>query len=296
MHGLGITDRSPGGAPIARSHRQYVRGAVVSMGLMIAVAVAVVPAVATSHIPAHEATHDRKEVLLRIPGGDGVSAIRVGASGPVAIRRGVLEDDPSITSLGSAKVDWQLPAGDAVYLDGHWWSPIGSPGTAVREAPDPATRRAIRTTIAPADDGLGRHRLYRASLGDVVPNGEADLVVSFRRPFRRTFINATRPARAWRDRAGMSAHLGIYEPATLRPMWVAGTLVHPVIDLAVCDASLAVAYGRLDRRGVAETGAWRWQGFGFLVSETLPGGGDPACVDVDGDGRLEPAILGRDGS
>ena len=230
-----------------------------------------------------------------MPDGDLV-ALRLGASGLVAIRRGVLQDDPSTTPLGVAKVEWRLPKGDAVYLDGRWWSPLGSPGAAVRHPPSTATKTAIRKTIAPADDGRGRDRLYRAVLGDVIPDGETDLVVAFRRPFQRTFINATRPARVWRDRAGMSAHVGIYDPTTLRPEWVAGTLVHPVVDIAVCDASLAVAYGRLDRRGVMATAAWRWQGFGFVVSEPLPGGGTPACVDVDGDGRLDPAILGRDGS
>jgi hypothetical protein len=253
------------------------------------------PAVVVASAPT-EAGPRRDEILLRPGDGRDVVALRLGTQGPVAIRHGSVGDAPIGEPIDADDVTWQLPVADAVYLDGGWWSPLASAGHAAGRLPDDRLISEIRETIAPADDGRGRDRLYRAVLGDVIPDGEIDLVVAFRRPFQRTFINATRPARFWRDRAGMSAHLGIYDPATLRPRWVAGTLVHPVVDLAVCDGHLAVAYGRLDRRGVAETGSWRWQGFGFVVSEALPGGGEPACVDVDGDGRLDPAILGRDGS
>jgi hypothetical protein len=68
------------------------------------------------------------------------------------------------------------------------------------------------------------------------------------------------------------------------------------VALAACDGGLAVAYGDLDQAGTTETGAWRWVVFGFLPVEPLPGPGEPTCVDIDGDGRTEPAIVGRSGS
>ena len=74
---------------------------------------------------------------------------------------------------------------------------------------------------------------------------------------------------------------------------MAGTLVRPVTAVAACDGALAVAYGRLDGPGTVETSAWRWVVFGFLPVEPLPGPGTPICVDIDGDGRTEPAIMER---
>ena len=63
--------------------------------------------------------------------------------------------------------------------------------------------------------------------------------------------------------------------------------------VAACDGALAVAYGKLDGPGIVETSAWRWVVFGFLPVEPLPGPGTPTCVDIDGDGRTEPAIMER---
>ena len=124
-------------------------------------------------------------------------------------------------------------------------------------------------------------------------DGQPELIVSFRRPFQRTYINTTRPRRAWTDRHGLSAHLGLYRPGDLSEIWVAGTLVRPVTAVAACDGALAVAYGTLDGRRTLATSAWRWVVFGFLPVEPLPGPGVPTCVDIDGDGRTEPAIMER---
>ncbi len=83
------------------------------------------------------------------------------------------------------------------------------------------------------------------------------------------------------------------DPPTWISIWVAGTLVAPVVELAACDGALAVAYGRMRKPGTVETGAWRWVVFGLLPTEPLPGPGTPICVDIDGDGLTEPAIIER---
>jgi hypothetical protein len=153
--------------------------------------------------------------------------------------------------------------------------------------------RTIRDKVAPAATRRLPDRLTDVSIGDVTLDGVPDVAISHRRPFQRTYINVTRPRSAWADTHGLSAHVGLYRPADMSEIWVAGTLVRPVTALAACDGALAVAYGKLDDPGTVETGAWRWVVFGFLPVEPLPGPGTPICVDIDGDGRTEPAITER---
>jgi hypothetical protein len=190
---------------------------------------------------------------------------------------------------------WASPQGDAVLIDEAWWTPL-RPLLAV-PAPDPIADPSIlariRAEVAPAATRRPPDRLTDAALGDVTLDGTPDLVVSFRRPFQRNLINMTRPRRAWADEQGLSAHIGLYRPGDLSTIWIAGTLVRPVVELAACDGALAVAYGTLDEPGTVATDAWRWAVFGFLPVEPLPGPGTPICVDIDGDGRTEPAITGR---
>ena len=170
----------------------------------------------------------------------------------------------------AARRRWPAPAAGAGHDGGRArpWSPLPRPvgcPTGSARSPSATSRSTARTTSS----------------------------LSFRRPFKRNLINVTRPRRAWADAHGLSAHLGLYRPDDLSSIWVAGTLVHPVIEVAACNGALAVAYGRLDEPGTVETGAWRWVVFGFLPVEPLPGPGTPICVDIDGDGRTEPAITGR---
>jgi hypothetical protein len=188
-----------------------------------------------------------------------------------------------------------LPPGDAVLLDEQWWTPLRPLAELVTPPPAPAaqTLRLVRAEVAPPATARQADHLLAVGLGDVTGDGAQDLVVSFRRPFRRTLINSTRARRYWVDAHGESAHVGVYRPEDLHHIWIAGTLVRPIEALAVCDGALAVAYGYQRRPGAAETGAWLWAVFGFLPTRSLPGPGTPVCVDIDQDGRTEPAIMGR---
>jgi hypothetical protein len=214
---------------------------------------------------------------------------------PDPVRLEVLQDDAGAYAFREATSDgrWRLPGGDAVLIDEAWWAPLRRLEAIAAPRPDRSTLHRVRERVAPAAARLRPDRLTAVTLGDVTQDGETELVISFRRPFRRNLINLTRPRRAWVDRYGHSAHLGLYRPDDLSEIWVAGTLVHPVVDVAACDGALAVAYGRMDGRGTIATDAWRWVVFGFLPVEPLPGPGIPTCVDIDGDGRTEPAIMGR---
>jgi hypothetical protein len=188
---------------------------------------------------------------------------------------------------------WALPAGDAVLIDEAWWTPLRPLHVVPAPRVTRSMRQRTRERLAPAATRRMPDRLIAITAGDVTQDGLPELVISFRRPFQRNYINITRPRRFWTDEHGLSAHLGLYRPADLSEIWVAGTLVRPVTDIAACDGALAVAYGTPDQPGTVQTGAWRWVVFGFLPVEPLPGPGTPTCVDIDGDGRTEPAIMER---
>lgn len=212
------------------------------------------------------APRTRRGALLEVvAGADGVRAFRLGTAehpdGPVVFRR------------------WRPPRGDAVALEGNWW--------ALARPVDPA--RIRRPEVPARFEG----DVVEAALGDVDRDGHRDLIVAFRRPFRRTPMNVWLPRSSLIDAEGRSAHVGLYRPGDLRPRWVAGTLVRPVFALAPCDGFLAVAYSALDRSAVVATSAWRWGGFGFVPLPELSGPGLPACADVDDDGARDPIVLER---
>ncbi|HEU4356492.1 MAG TPA: CapA family protein [Actinomycetota bacterium] len=213
------------------------------------------------HVP-----HTRRGALLEVvAGADGVRAFRVGTAehpdGPVLFRT------------------WRPPRADAVALDGAWWE--------LTRSVEPA--RIRRPDVPDGFEG----DVVDAALGDVDRDGRRDLIVAFRRPLRRTRMSALFPRASLVDALGRSAHVGLYRPGDLRPRWVAGTLLRPVVALAPCDGLLGVAYSTLDRPAVVATGAWRWGGFGFVPLPELSGPGAPACADVDDDGALDPIVLER---
>ncbi len=205
-------------------------------------------------------------LLEVVAGRDGVSALRLGRtsleSGPVAFR------------------GWRLPAGEAVALGNAWWS--------LTRPVRPAPRHAPRALIG------FRGNVVDAALGDANGDGTTDLAVAFRRPYRATNVSPLFPRRMLVDARGQTAHVGLYHPGSLKPLWVAGTLLRPVVALASCTGAIAVAYSTLDSPAVSGTGAWRWSGFGFVPLPDLRRPGVPSCADVDGDGRLDPVILRPD--
>jgi hypothetical protein len=211
-----------------------------------------------------------------------------GRSGVVAHREGLLDLTPDELRVPT----WQLPArGDgAVVLDGAWWT-LGPTRTASEPLAADATDR-VRDRLT--RDPVSRlRRLVDVSVGDVTGDGTPDVALSFRRPFRRTLLNSALPRRTWTDAAGLSAHVGLYRMTDLSEVWVAGTLVRPVRRLTACTGAIAVAYSTLRSARVIATSAWRWQGYAFLPLPELPGRGTPTCLDVDRDGRSEPAIIER---
>lgn len=212
------------------------------------------------HIPG-----TRRGALLEVlAGSDGVRAYRVGRT---------------VAAAPASFLGWKTPRSNAVVIAGGWW--------ALAHSVKPA-----RVKRPPSLTGF-KGRVTSAAIGDAEGNGGRQLVVSFRRPFRPTKVDVLVPRRRLLDRHNLTAHIGLYRPRDLRPLWVAGTLLRPVARLAVCDGSLAVAYSTLNNPRIAGTGAWRWGGFGFAPLADLPGSGKPACADVDGDGRLDPLMLER---
>ena len=177
---------------------------------------------------------------------------------------------------------WDQPSGDAVLLDGEWWSPV--------RPLEPVAPAEVDVPAARFDGG----EVVDATLGDADGDGTDELVVAFRRPYADNPVTVRYPGIAFADRQGRSAHLGVYG-LDLSSEWVAGTLFRPVAEVAACDGALAVAYSGLDDPAVVGTGGWRWDGFGFVIAPDLDGFGRPGCADVDGDGDLDPIVLERTG-
>jgi len=198
--------------------------------------------------------------------------VLVGADGVRAFRIGSARAAVPVQFLG-----WRLPRGDAVALGAEWWT----------------LARPVKPLAAKRPRSLAgfKGEVADAAIGDPQGNGGRQLVVAFRRPFRPTNISALVSRRELVDRRGLTAHVGLYRPRDLRPLWVAGTLLRPVAAVAACDGAIAVAYSRLNGSTTVATGAWRWGGFGFLTLPELPGPGVAACANVDG--RLDPVALNR---
>jgi hypothetical protein len=175
---------------------------------------------------------------------------------------------------------WRAPQGNAVALAGEWWT------LAPPVVPAPMARpRSLR--------GFPVENVVAAAIGDPVGDGTRQVAVSFWRPYRQTDVNALLPRSLLVNSRGLTNHVGLYRPGDRRELWVAGTVLTPVSELAACDGSLAVAYTALNGTTIVGTDAWQWRGFGFAPLPALPGQGTPACADIGGDGRLDPVILGR---
>jgi hypothetical protein len=214
-------------------------------------------------------------ILELLAGRDGVRAVR---RGEVRIARG-----------RAALIRWlgPDPGADAAMLHGGWWQVTSASPLPAVSRPDPATRRALASALSPGT-------LLDVTTGDVDGDGRNEAVALFRRPYRPTEVGSLLPRSLLVDAEGRSQHVGVYRLADRREVWVAGSVLAPLVSVAACDRWLAVGLARPDGEpGSAGVGAWHWGGFGFTTYPDLPGSGRPACADVDSDGSLDPLATGR---
>jgi hypothetical protein len=226
--------------------------------------------------PAHLAVSGLGTLLSGDPSAGGaVLEVLADEAGVVAFRVGRITH----ADLRTHFAGWDLPEGDASLLDGEWW-------TLTRlVTPVPVSR-------PPADLPFERGDLTAAAVGDVTGDGVPDVAAAYRHPHQPGLLSEALPGAVGVDSRGRSAHLGIFTPEG-EALWAAGVIPRPVGDLAACDGSVALAYTGLDDPGIAATGAAVWRGLSLRPAPELPGIGVPGCADVDGDGHLDPVILGR---
>jgi hypothetical protein len=216
----------------------------------------------------------------RLPGTDvgGLLEVLVDADGVIAMRDGTVTIDSGRTAFDG----WRDPTGDAVALDGEWWSPV-RPLSVTQPAETPTSTGGVLPS---------GYDVAAVATGDVTGTGVVDTVVAYRRPATDHSVHERFPGTDWVDGSGRSAHLAIYSPDG-RMRWGSAFLFQPVAGVAVCTGSLALGFGTVDDPTVLAGGAWTWDGFGFRTAPPLPGPATPACADVDHDGRLEPVLTDR---
>jgi hypothetical protein len=199
--------------------------------------------------------------------------VLVGADGVVAWRTASIG-----TYLRTTFDGWELPTGDAASVDGEWWNPVG-----------PLAPAAPAPNVEVVDGLVAGGVLVVARQGDIDGDGVVDVVASYRRPFRTRLLQQAFPETDFIDASGQGAHLGFFEQGVLQ--WGAGTMTQPVEALDVCDDGVALGFSALDDPAVTAGSAWWWGGFGFATAPLLAGPAVPVCVDLDLDGRSEPALL-----
>ncbi len=171
---------------------------------------------------------------------------------------------------------WRPPAGNATLVAGGAW----------------ALDRAISTVdtsirLSEFSEGI----VVDASAGDLDGDGSEELLVSYRHPVRDKPGEPGPPPPV--DTTGMSAHIGVIERDGT-PVWLSRRPPHPVARVATCDGTAAFAYSTLNDDWIIATALGTWGGFGFVLEDELPGPGTVGCSDVNGDGLLDPVVLGRD--
>ena len=216
----------------------------------------------------------------RLPGTEvgGLLEALVDADGVIAMRDGTVR----IAAGRSAFEGWHDPTGDAVALDGEWWSPV-RPVNVIEPAEPPTSTG----DVVPAG-----YDVVASATGDVTGTGATDTVVAYRRPATDHSIHQRFPGTDWIDGSGRSAHIAIYATDG-RMRWASAFLFQPITGVAVCTGALALGLSTLDDPGVIAGGAWTWDGFGFRTAPQLAGAATPACADVDHDGRLDPVLTDR---
>jgi poly-gamma-glutamate capsule biosynthesis protein CapA/YwtB (metallophosphatase superfamily) len=170
---------------------------------------------------------------------------------------------------------WRPPDGDAALVAGGLWN-LDRPVALVDTSID----------LPSFSEGA----VVNAGTSDLDGDGIPEFLVSYRHPLRDKPGEPGPPPQT--DPSGMSAHLGVIE-ADGTPIWLSRRPPHPVGYVAACDGGAAFAYTALDDDTVISTGVGVWSGFGFVLEAELSGPGTIGCADVDGDGRLDPVIVGR---
>jgi poly-gamma-glutamate capsule biosynthesis protein CapA/YwtB (metallophosphatase superfamily) len=213
----------------------------------------------------------------RLPGTQvgGLLEVLVDADGVIAVRTGTI----TIDAGRSAFEGWDVPSGDAVALDGGWWSLV-RPWTAATLPPSSTSAREM------LPDGFD---VVAAAVGDVTGSGVADTVISYRRPAIDHAVHERFPGVEWVDETGRSAHIAVYRPdGSMR--WGSAFLFQPIADVAVCTGAIAIAFSTFGDQAVVAGGAWTWDRFGFVTAPPLAGHATPACADIDHDSRLDAVL------
>jgi poly-gamma-glutamate capsule biosynthesis protein CapA/YwtB (metallophosphatase superfamily) len=182
----------------------------------------------------------------RLPGTESgvVLEVLADAGGVLAMRTGRV----SIEASRSSFAGWHDPAGDAVSVQGEWWTPV-------RAVVEQTSQGCAGFDLGAIVERLPEGSVVRAhDCGTVTDLGHAELVVSYRRPASAERLQQAFPDHRWADASGHSAHLAVMS-ADGRMQWGAATLLDPIATVTVCTHSLALGFSTLDDPAVISAGS-----------------------------------------
>ena len=264
---LAVEDLAGWGADVVWGHGAHVAyPATVAGGPHPAV---LAPGLGNAVFDQQRAGTDEGTLLEVLADGEGVLAMRTGT---IAIDAG-----------RAAFTGWHDPAGDAVAVQGDWWTPVRQ---VVEAAPVGCNAVDLDRVVTGLQAGS---RVVAASCGSVTDPGANEMAIAYRHPLDREILQGIYPNHRWADADGLSAHLAVMTPDA-RMIWAAGTLPDPIGAVVVCSGSLAVGYTTLDDPAMAAAGAWTWRGFGFATAPPLSQPTSIGCADIDNDGETEPLV------
>jgi len=184
---------------------------------------------------------------------------------------------------------YEYRSGSLVAIAGSGWT-CWSPS----DSPDPGTIEVPETW-----------QVTGHAFADITGDGHAEWVLLVWRPWQdwpiQDWVSASSPIAEFHDFLGESCHVILLEHETGRAIWAGSALPRPLLDLVVGDVdgdglnelvTLEGDYAEGREGRASHVDIWKWNGFGFSLSNRSPEGWfTRVCLtDLDNSGILAVVV------